>query len=170
MLPQINSVYDPSVGQVTTEIEIGASLLVTHGCDLDKPAGSQPRIERLQFVPLRDLSYQTKDRQDLLRRRHLAPAEAIYVGQVAGVGEAFGLWSEMYSLPAAFFRLALVEFPEDERAEAGKLHLVAGRHGNREGRLSDEDIDLLHKKMAAFWPRLQVTPPADAVGAEAVDD
>ena len=34
----------------------------------------------------------------------------IYVGRVAGAGEAFGLLSDIYGLPAAFFDLELRAF------------------------------------------------------------
>jgi hypothetical protein len=160
LLPQIVATFDPPGDSVRSEIDVGPSLLMTHGCDLDKPTSKgQPRIERLQFLPLRDLNRQTPDRQRLARARSVAPPEVVYVGQVDGVGDAFGLLSEMYALPSVYFQLALIEFADDPRAEPGKGHLVAGRHGTRMGRLPTEDIDLLHRKVAAFWPRFDARPP-----------
>jgi hypothetical protein len=136
----------------------GPALLVTNDCDLDKPRGKKPdappRIERLQFLPLADLGEQDATRQQLARKRELAPAEVVYVGRdVPGVGEAFGLLSEMYSLPAGYFDLEL-RTSDHADAEPGKRLAHARSHGTRLGRLSTQDVELLGLKMAAFWPRL----------------
>jgi hypothetical protein len=142
---------------VRAEVVLGPALLVTNGCDLDKPrskrADAPPRIERLQFLALADLAQQDATRQQLARKRELAPAEVVYVGEVPGVGEAFGLLSEMYYLPAELFDLEL-RTSDHEAAERGKRLAHARSHGSRVGRLSAKDVDLLGLKMAAFWPRL----------------
>lgn len=162
LLPQIVVSVGVS-GTIASSTEVGPCLLVTHDCDLDKPKGraadAPPRIERLQLLPLRDLDAQPKDRRDLLRRHELSPPEAIHIGHVAGVGDAFGLFSEMFYLPAAFFVLSLIEFPDHPAAESGKRHCVATRHGNRAGRLTSDHLELMRRKMAAFWPRFDVTTP-----------
>jgi len=167
LLPQV--VVSVGVGgTVATKTEVGACLLVTHGCDLDKPQGraddAPPRVERLQFLPLRDLDRQDQNRQNLLRRHELSPAEAIHVGPVSGVGDAFGVLSEMFYLPAGFFGLSLIGFPGHPEAEQGKRHLVASRHGNRAGRLGPDEALLLRQKMAAYWPRFDTTPQGDTDG------
>ena len=140
-------------GDVHSSVEVGASLLITHDCDLDKPKGSVPRIERLQFLPLRDLQQQDADHQRLARLPQVSPPEPIYVGDVAGIGEAFGLLGESYYVPAGFFALALQEFPEHPEAESGKPHLVARRHGNRVGLLEADAVELMQRKIATFYGR-----------------
>jgi hypothetical protein len=155
LLPQL--VADLSADrQVRASIDVGPALLVTNGCDLDKPNGrrdAQPRIERLQFLPIRDLRQQEENRQRMARSAELLPPEVVYVApEVAGVGEGFCLLSEMYSLPAGYFDPRLREFEHPE-AEPGKAHLEATAHGNRLGRLGTAEVDLLQSKMVAFWPR-----------------
>lgn len=160
LLPQIVVTVN-SLGRVHVEQDVGASLLVTHDCDLDKPLSKDqpttPRIERLQFLPLRDVASLESQRQDLVRRPSVTPPEPIYVeGPVPGVGaEAFGLLSEIYYLPAAYFRPVLVERPHPE-AQVGVAHLVAEAHHNRVGRIEESNLDLLRRKFAAFWPRFDV--------------
>ncbi len=160
-LPQIVVEMD-SGGRVRPDSEIGASLLITHNCDLDKPARasepSLPRIERLQFLPLRDIAQLDAQRQRLARAPNVNPPEVIYVsGPVTGVGnDAFGLLSEIYYLPARFFTLVLETYEHPE-AELGTRHLTARRHQNRLGRLDQPGLELMRKKMAAFWPRFDVS-------------
>ena len=79
------------------------------------------------------------------------------MGPVPGVGDAFGLLSEMFYIPAGFFGLSLIEFPDHSEAEAGERMLVASRHGNRVGRLRPDVTLLLRQKMAAYLPRFDVT-------------
>ena len=142
-------------GRVSASTEVSAALLVTHDCDLDKPQGKDgpPRIERVQFLPLRDLGQQDNDRQLSARRLAVAPAEVVYVGDVTGVGEAFGVLSELYYLPASFFDLMLDSFPEHPEAEVDARHLVARRHGNRLSRLDDVGVDLLRRKLSVWFTR-----------------
>lgn len=77
----------------------------------------------------------------------------MYVGEVTGVGEAFGLLSEMYYLPARYFDLTLEHFPGNVEAESDSRHLVAGRHGNRVGRLDEIGVDLLRRKISVMYTR-----------------
>ena len=56
--------------EVKADVHVGPALLVvTHGCELDKPRGKSPgappRIERLQFLPLLDLAQPNVSRQDV---------------------------------------------------------------------------------------------------------
>lgn len=165
LLPQIVSSVD-SGGRIQIEQDVGASLLITHDCDLDKPASSKdptrPRIERLQFLPLRDVATLDQQRQALVRAPRLNPPEPIYLGgPVPGVGaEAFGLLSEIYYLPAGFFQPALKQHEHPE-AKPGLAHLVATAHQKRTGRLEAEHLDLLRRKIAAFWPRYDVSHLGD---------
>ncbi len=144
--------------------EIGASLLVTHGCVLDKPQGrasdAPPRIQWLQFLPIRDLGAQDEERQRVARANRVDPSEVMYVDRdVPGVGEGYCLLSEMYSLPASYFAPDLQSFASHPEAEPGARYLVATRRNSRAGRISDEQVELLGWKMAKFWPRLEA--PAD---------
>lgn len=147
-------------GRLRLEQDVGASLLVTHDCDLDKPLSKNnrgPRIERMQFLPLRDLTRLDETRQKLVRAQSIQPPEPVYVGgPVQGVGEeAYGLLSELYYLPAAYFSPTLEEWDHPE-AEAGQAHLKASSHQRRIGRIEENQLGLLQRKMAAFWPRFNV--------------
>ena len=140
----------------------GPALLVTHGCSLDKATRSgQSRVERLQFLPLLALAQQDRNRQELLRREQINPAEAMFVGDVPGIGEAFCLLSELYWLPASLFDPTLVPYDDHPDAERGSKYLTAHGGGTRLGRLEDERISLLHQKMRAFWTRSVEEAPAN---------
>ena len=160
LVPQI-VVMVGSADRLHVEQDVGASLLITHDCDLDKPVSwrepARPRIERLQFLPLRDIRVLDPQRQDLVRSRRLNPPEPIYVGgPVPGVGaEAFGLLSELYYLPAAYFKPVLKQHSHPE-ADPGSYHLSATAHAGRVGRADEDLVDLLRRKIAAFWPRFEV--------------
>jgi hypothetical protein len=140
--------------------QVGPALLVTHGCVLDKATGSgRSKIERLQFLPLLALSQQDGSRQALLRREQINPAEAMFVGPVPSIGDAFCVLSEMYWLPATWFDPELISY-EHPDAEEGSRYLTARRNGGRLGRLEDERVHLLHQKMRAFWTRfIEGVPP-----------
>jgi hypothetical protein len=132
----------------------GPALLATHGCALDKATRSgQSTIERLQFLPLLALAQQDRNRQTLLRREEINPPEAVFVGDVPGIGNAFCLLSEMYWLPARWFDPELVSYDDHPDAEEGTRYLTAHSGGTRLGRLEDERLSLLHQKMRAFWTR-----------------
>ena len=141
--------------------QAGPAMLATHGCVLDKATGSgRSTIERLQFLPLLALGQQDRNRQALLRREQINPAEAMFVGTVPGIGDAFFLLSEIYWLPATWFDPELLLYEEHPDAEEGSRYLTARRNGDRLGRLEDERIDLLHQKMRAFWTRsIERNPP-----------
>lgn len=140
----------------------GTVVLATHGCVLDKATRSgQSTIERLQFLPLLALATQDRNRQALLRREEVNPAEAIFVGDVPGIGEAYCLLSEIYWLPARWFDPELVSFDGHPDAEEGTKYLTARSGGTRLGRLEDERVSILHQKMRAFWTRSIEGNPAN---------
>ena len=157
VLPAINA---SGALEVTCD-QAGPALLATHGCDLDKATGSgRSKIERLQFMPLLALSQQDRNRQALLRREQINPPEAMFVGSVPSIGDAFCLLSEMYWLPARWFDPELISYDDHPDAEEGSRYLTARHNGDRLGRLEDERVHLLHQKMRAFWTRLiQEVPP-----------
>jgi hypothetical protein len=157
LLPQVVVDMD-LLGSIKATVDYGPALLITHDCDLDKPRGTVPRIERLQFLPLRDLQQQDGNRQTLARSPNVQPPEPIYVGDVTGVGEAFGLLSEAYNLPAAFFTLSLEGFPNHPEADAGTRYLVAGSHANRLGRLEGSAVELMQRKISVYYGRRDPGP------------
>ena len=88
----------------------------------------------------------------LLRREQIAPPEALYLGAVDGVGEAYGLLSEVYPIPANYFAPVLREYPGHDEDD-GTPHFTITRHDNRMGRLEQGRLELLHQKVVAFWAR-----------------
>ena len=154
MLPLLGA--QEAGGEVSSTSNVGPALLLTHDCNLDKARpGSQVRIERLQFLPLADMSVLDRSRQGLLRKEELNPPEAFFVGQVGRI-EAFVLLSEAFWLPASYFALRLEAFADHPEAEPEARRLVAGRHGNRLGQIEAHRRALLHQKIVAFWTRSAV--------------
>ncbi len=114
---------------------------------------------RVSF-PLLSLAQQDQNRQQLLRREEVAPAEAMFVGEVPGIGEAFCLLSETYWLPARLFDPEFASYAGHPDAEEDARYLTARNGGARLGRLEDERVRLLHQKMRAFWTRfIEGRPP-----------
>ena len=140
----------------------GPAILLTHGCAMDKPdRHGQPRVERLQFARLRSLNALPIDRQGNLRgtRDRLQPFEALYVGEVPDLGETFILLSDPYYIPAAYFALTFVDYSTDPRAEPNAKYITPQANDSRVGLLDQSQIELLLKKMIAFWAR--ITEQAD---------
>jgi hypothetical protein len=75
-------------------------------------------------MPLLALSQQDRNRQALLRREQINPAEAMFIGSVPSIGDAFCLLSEMYWLPARWFDPELISYDEHPDAEEGSRYLT----------------------------------------------
>lgn len=155
----IVSVRLDSANSPTAEMAPGPAVLVSHDCALDKPdkATGLPRVERVQLARLRTLKTLTLDKQNSLRAGRLGPYEALYLNEPSPLGESFLLLDDVYSLPASYLALKLrahPSHPESESPEA--LYTTPTVNDSRIGRLDEAQLDLLHKKMIAFWTRQRV--------------
>lgn len=111
-------------------------------------------MERLNFLPLLSLDATDSNRRALLRRRSLEPYEALYVGPVAEFEETYCVLSEMYPLPAAYFRPSIRSFAGHPSADSDEQqYLVPTVNDTRIGRLDDSVLRLLHDKLNAYWTR-----------------
>jgi hypothetical protein len=134
-------------------------LLVTRDCVLDKTNNrGELQIRRLQFLPLRLLAQQEPQRQQVARSRKLNPAEVIYVGDCPTFGEAFCLLSEMFSVPAEYFKPCIQVFDREDADPGG--HLTATQNDTRLGRLDTEDLRLFRRKIAYFYLQADLPPEA----------
>lgn len=135
------------------ELVAGPALLLSHGCTMDKASNKGVmKIRRLFFLPISSIETLDGNAKGLLRKRTLEPPEAIHLGRLGILGEAYATLSEAYYLPAAFFAPQLSEFEHPE-AEAGKRHLQVLRGDTRIGRIDEQEVHLLLGKMNAFWTR-----------------
>ncbi len=145
-------------GSVQSSVIDGPAVLLTHDCDMDKPSrDGTPRIERMQFSRLRAFDSLPRDRQQSLRSQQssLGPFEALYLGDVGSFGESFILLSDPYYIPRGYFSPGFQDYPDHPDAEGEAKYLTALLHDTRIGRLEAEQLDLLRRKMAAFWARLK---------------
>lgn len=156
-VPVVDVTLDPG-GDVRVELPRGPAVLLTHDCAMDKPnRQGLPRVDRLQFARLRSLTSLSADQQRSLRRQadRLGPFEALYVGEVADLGECLLLLSDPYYLPAAYFELGLeghAGHPEADPVNA--MYATPGAHDARIGRLDERQLELLRSKMLAYWARV----------------
>lgn len=151
-------------GALTATLLTGPAVLLTHDCAMDKsyPDGSL-RAERLQFARLRSIQGLTADRAGNLRGTRLAvePSEALWLGEVEGHGECFIYLSDPYFLPSAYFEPTCVQYEVTEAdGSPSRPRATPRAHDTRFGRLDPEQIDLLRRKMIAFWTRSKPAPPA----------
>lgn len=141
-------------GDIEVRSSPGPAVLLTHDCALDKP-----NVQRLQFARLRVLSALPADQQGNLRgaAKKVGPFDSLYLGQIPQFNETFILLSDPYYLPAEYFRLALLlhgAHPEAE-SESAK-YTTPQQNDTRVGRIDEEQLDLLRRKMLAFWTRLKM--------------
>lgn len=138
------------------QLRMGPAMLVNHDCALDKLRKGEASIERLSFVSIRNLAVLPNDRQQLTRTKanDLAPFEAHYLGQLAGLGESYIVLSDPWYVPADYFGARAQTFPEmgDEK------RLVIANHDTRFARLGDASLALFRNKWNAYWTR---TVPVD---------
>jgi hypothetical protein len=133
----------------------GPAMLVNHGCVLDKRTNSgKAKVEHFTFVSLKSVTALDQNRQNLLRRgqRKLLPYEAMYLGEVSGVGESYVSFSDPYHLPASYFEVSMADFSE-EFPDEDPFRLVASKFDNRVARLSSQQLSLFAQKWTAYWTR-----------------
>jgi hypothetical protein len=150
---------------VAVAVELGPAVLVTHGCAMDKQnRAGLPRVERLNFLPLLSLDATDSNRRALLKRKTVEPYEALYVGPVGEFGESYCVLSEMYPLPAAYFRPSIRSFEGHPSAGSDEQnYLVPTVNDTRIGRIDDSVLQLLHDKLNAHWTRRLPDEGADQV-------
>jgi hypothetical protein len=145
-------------GELRSSIDFGPALLLTHDCAMDKPGrDGKPRIDRLQFAAVRSVeSVEERLRSQLdPTSDKVGPFEALALGEVAGVGDAFILLSDPYYVPAEYFQLSMVDYSGHENAGDGSAHFASPSfRDTRIGRLTEERTNLLRRKMIAYWMRL----------------
>lgn len=144
---------DLSDGRLLPQMRNGPAMLVTHDCDLDKMKAGKPKIERLAFVRLRNVEELPADRIELIRGsgEKTQPYEAMYLGQIPGIGESYVLVSDPYFVPVGYFKTSIVTYPGPQPNQ----HLTVTENDSRRFRLSDADLALFRTKWIINWTRLQ---------------
>ncbi|WP_344829351.1 hypothetical protein [Actinocorallia longicatena] len=126
---------------------------------MDKPnKDGSPRVDLLQFARLRSMGSLPEDKRSTLRgmRQKLQPFEALFVGEVADLGESFILLSDPYFLPASYFGLEFINYKDHPEADPEIADYVTPvLRDSRVECLDEGQISLLRQKMAAFWARVQ---------------
>ncbi|MCA1607441.1 MAG: hypothetical protein LC775_18700 [Acidobacteria bacterium] len=158
-IPVVGAELDHA-GNVRVYSSPGPAVLLTHDCAMDKPdkATGLPRVERLQFARLRSITALPSNRQASLRgaAKKLGPFEALHLGEIPQFGETFVLLTDPYYLPAQYFDLALLSHINHPEAEpVGAEYTTPQRRDTRIGRIDAEQLDLLRRKMFAYWTRLK---------------
>jgi len=159
-VPVIGAELDPA-GNVHAYSSPGPAVLLTHDCAMDKPdkATGLPRVERLQFARLREITALSPDRQANLRgaAKKVGPFEALYLDEIPQFGETFMLLTDPYYLPARYFDLTLLAHGDHPEAESqSAIYTTPRRHDTRIGRIDAEQLDLLRQKMLAHWTRFDL--------------
>jgi hypothetical protein len=150
-------------GHVQSTVIEGPAVLLTHDCDMDKPdnATGQPRIERMQFAKLRAVDALPASYQRTLRtnRNNPGPFEALYLGDIANLGECCVLLSDPYYIPSTYFIPTFGDYSDHPEGAEGARYTTIQLHDSRLGRLDETQLILLRRKMAAFWTRLDPGEP-----------
>jgi len=141
-------------GDVRTTTTSGPAMLFSHGCALDKMTGSGVSlIQRLHFLPLRNVDRLPKDRQSLTRGKvsSVDPSEILYLGNVPEFVESYIVLSEPFVLPVSYFdpELRACTSPHGET----EPRLVGRAHSERVGTLADAHLHLFLDKLNAYWTR-----------------
>jgi len=137
----------------------GPALLMTHGCALDKKrkaAGREvSRLEYLSFLPILSVEQLPPERAEPLRTMgnegQPTPYEALYLGDVPEVGEAYVALGQPYTVPALFLRTELEAFTAEQTGDVAETRVVPTINDERVAMLSPEGLDLLSAKWLAFW-------------------
>jgi hypothetical protein len=147
------------IGEVQAAAIEGPAVLLTHDCDMDKPdnATGQPRIQRMQFARIRGVDALPPSYQRTLRtgRNNLGPFEALHLGDIANLGECCMLLSDPYYVPSSYFLPTFGDYSHHAEAAEGARYTTIQLHDSRVGRLDEAQLNLLRKKMIAFWTRLE---------------
>lgn len=157
-VPVLDVAIDGDIN-ISARMMFGPAVLMTHDCAMDKPdKDGRPRVEFLQFARLRSMASLPEGKRNNLRgaRAKVPPFEAMYLGEVAEFGEAFILLTDPYFLPSRYFSLAFVNYRDHVAADPQVSDYITPRSADsRVGRIDEEQIDLLRRKMMAFWTRFQ---------------
>lgn len=138
--------------------DIGAAILLTEGCQLDKKSQGISTIETLSFAPiyaLDDSIISDSDHQRILRNGRKKLYGVLYVSDAGDGGEGVAFIRDTYGLPASYFGLQLQDFGVDGQKD---LRARAMSNDSRSGTLDAEERDLMRWKLAAFWSGSQPTP------------
>lgn len=146
-------------GLAAAGIERGPALLMSHDCVLDKKRKSNgrevSRVEFLTFVPVRGVGQLNPDKARALREFGSAlgvrPYEALYLGEVDGLGETWASLAHPYTIPALLLGAELRVFTASETGEDEDTRLVASIGDTRIGKLSAAGMALLRRKWMAQW-------------------
>jgi hypothetical protein len=125
---------------------------------MDKPnSRGEPRAELLQFARLRAIDSLPRDRQMLLRqkRNDLGPFDILYLGEIGELGESFILLTDPYHLPARFFSLKFEDYSSHPDAEPDARYVTPQANDTRLCRMDEAQVELLRRKMLAFWARVR---------------
>jgi hypothetical protein len=142
---------------------IGAAVLLTEGCVLDKGRTSRSgayRPTRLQFAPLYPAAKAAAlgdDRLRRLRARELKPPEFIYVDDVGDGQECFALLGEAFPVLSAFFDIELRDYTNDPESDPDDpFHACPKVNDTRTCSMSADDRLLLQRKMAFYWLHAEI--------------
>jgi hypothetical protein len=147
-------------------IDTGGALLLTYGCQLDKPdpiVRTKPRIEALSFAPLQSLASTnlTEAHRGQLRRGEVGPYPAVYVVDAGGGQESYADLRLTYYVPASYFALELRDFIGHEGVEDdSSWRAVSVENDSRVDSLDAGECQLLTKKLTAFWTGQMARDPA----------
>jgi hypothetical protein len=137
----------------------GPALLLSHDCIMakrrGKPENRNPQIQRLQWLPLRDLGEQPVDKQRVARRGAEEPFELFYLGEVSGLDwEAYVVLSDLLSLPAELMEPTIEDVSGDPEADPeDPNHMVFNRYQETLAALDEAEKQHLYTKMSLFWSR-----------------
>jgi len=150
-LPIFRSVMTKNGIDVEQTRDIGAAILLTEGCQLDKPFQGKSSIETLSFAPiyaLDDRNVPLLDHQNLLRSGKRKLHGVVYVTNAGDGGEGVAFFRDTYGISASYFDLQLQMFEGDDQSEP---RAVAVSNDRRSGTLDADERDLMKWKLAAFW-------------------
>jgi hypothetical protein len=131
--------------------DIGAAILLTEGCQLDKKSQGISTVETLSFAPIYALDESNIpdiDHQKMLRSGQKKLYGVTYVSNTSDGGEGVAFFRDTYGLPASYFDIQLKQFEDDGKSE---LRAVAVSNDRRSGTLDADERDFMKWKLAAFW-------------------
>lgn len=149
-------------GDVQSTVTEGPAVLLTHDCSMDKPDSTgQPRVERMQFARVRALDVLPLNLQRTVRtnRNNLGPFEIQHLGDIPELGESCLLLSDPYYIPSAYFVPIFCDYTGHAEALEGDRYITIQLHDSRIGRLDEDQLILLRRKMNAFWTRATPDSP-----------
>lgn len=109
-------------------------------------------IQRLQFVPLRDLAKAElgADIEKRLRNRDLNPPGAVYVDLGDGQ-EAVALLGESYQVPAAYLAIESQDFSDSGGEPGDPFHVRPTANDTRCLTMESDELRHLQEKLAFYW-------------------